>query len=83
MTNKVDSNWKRLCALLVSRSVTQDYTNNTPFRSPKSAIEQLVSSDEDKTENERQNVEEISCDDWTSSDEDFRFDLKYIRYKMF
>ena len=44
--------------------------NNTPFRSPTSAIEQLVSSEEDETEDEAPNVEEISCDDWTSSDED-------------
>ncbi len=44
--------------------------NNTPFRSPTSAIDQLVSSEEDETEDEAPNVEEISCDDWTSSDED-------------
>ena len=47
-----------------------------PIRSPTSAIEQLVSSQEDETENEALNVEDISCDDWTSSDEDL---IRYLR----
>ena len=39
------------------------HKNNTLLPSPTSAIEPLLSGEEDETENEAPNIEEISCDD--------------------